>query len=143
MKKLNLLLLMMSLSLSAFPGTESGGGGGVIWVSEDQPVLMDSFTIVRSLKEIPFLVSEASRISEGQGPVIINDLTENQVRESNPAFEGAIEILNKWQALPFDMMSGFVLGSMKEPLSWKFSESPLVAPPFYLAANLPEGQTEV
>lgn len=150
-KKLSFIPIVVVVIFLAMPwkvhakkmGTESGGGGGVAWVGLKYPVLMDYFTIYKSVDELPVTNKEASRIdTDGDSSFFIKDNSE-EIYNRNPAFSNAYNILKKWQQMPYDVMSFSVAISMSSP-KWTFTEKELQAPPFYKAVTLPEdAQIEV
>jgi hypothetical protein len=154
MKPITVITLILTLSVTCFmsfaanatkQGTESGGGGGVVWIDSNRPILMDFYTIIKTASELPVLVQNSSYIDDTKtAPISISDENEAAVKAENTAFAYAIDTLEKWKKLPFDSMSFFVLISFRNPLQWSFTDNTLEAPPFYLAANLPShSPTEV
>ena len=118
-------------------GTESGGGGGIAWVGLKYPVLMDYFTIYKSVNELPVLNKEPFRVdTNGELSFFIKD-NQEEIYNSNPAFKSAHNILMKWQQIPYDVMSFSVAVAMSSP-KWIFTEKELHAPPFYIASAIPE-----
>lgn len=115
--------MMVSISFSLYAGTESGGGGGVVWVNS-RPVLMDYFTMIDKVEEIPM------------GEVKI---TNDSDVKSSPAFLNAQKILEKWSGLQFVVMSSIVKMGMESSLHWSFVDTEVKAPAFYLAPAIPEG----
>lgn len=139
MKKYLLFALIYSFgSTSLIAGTESGGGGGVVWI-HSRPVLMDYFTLIESVEEIPeSSLKEASRILEKKPRTIsLNAQNESEVFNSNKAFAEADNILNRWSKLHFDVMTSMVKMAMTAPLKWKFIDESLSAPSFYLSEAIP------
>lgn len=133
------LLLSCYFSNPAFPGTESGGGGGVVWI-KSQPILMDFFTMVDSVDELPVTPKEeASRIDVDSDVISINAKNVSDIQNSNKAFYEASRILNHWSGLPFDILNLTVDLAMRSPLRWKFVDENLQAPPFYLSPSIPSG----
>lgn len=138
------MILFIVLHAPAYSrtGTESGGGGGVVWIDSNRPVLMDFFTIIPTILNLPKSTSElASHIETATAaPLSITSENEAEITESNPAFAKSISILEQWRKMPFDSMSYLVLISLKFPLRWNYTDESLSAPPFYIAPNLPVGK---
>jgi hypothetical protein len=139
---LTMMLCLPTLSHAKKTGTESGGGGGVSYVGLPYPVLMDYFTIVKSVEELPVSQGEPSRI-KSETRFSITSLNEEEIKKSNPAFGLALGTISHWSKLPFDVMSYAVSAAFEMPLEWSFTNKVISAPPFYGAPSLPKNAKNV
>jgi hypothetical protein len=133
------LQLMVLLPSSVYAkGVESGGGGGVVLVPHHAPVLMDYFTVIDSIADLP-ISTEVPSIANKASLLSFSIIKENEatIRKSNKAFDKAMGILESWSQMPYDVMSFEVLNAFTAPLVWNFTEQKLTAPPFYLPPGLP------
>ena len=133
-------LLFVSLLSIAHAGTESGGGGGVVWINSN-PVLMDYFTMIDSVDELPeSALNEASRVTKDK-ILQLNSQNETEVYNSNKAFSQLRDILDRWSKLNFNIMSFTIDMATRSPLQWRFTNEALNVPPFYLSPSIPAGST--
>jgi hypothetical protein len=123
-----LLTLMTSSFLSA--GTESGGGGGVIWI-DSHPVLLDYFHVLKLGDKSPYLQVSKVDGKLPESPFSFDESNVQDIKKINPAFKLALETLDKWQALPLDTISVMVRGAFEAPLLWNFTHKELTAPVFF------------
>lgn len=105
----------------AYSGTESGGGGGVVWINS-RPVLTDYFTMVDSISEIPIGNIENSSVSDVK---------------STKAFLESKKILNNWSKFFLDTMPVTVKLAMDSNLRWEFVDTELKAYSFFLEPTIP------
>lgn len=136
-------ILMFGMS-PCFAGTESGGGGGVVYV-DGQPRLMDLFTMVSAADQLPWsAVTLGHRQENNRSRLVITAQNIEDVKQDYASFGLAITTLETWSKLPMDTISHSVLLAFRKPLTWEFTPLPLSAPPFYLAPSIPDSSiTEV
>lgn len=81
------VITLLPVIANAKRGVESGGGGGVVWANLSHPVLMDYFTIINSVDELPTSSETPSRleIPVVSDPLLINNDNEEEVKNSNNA----------------------------------------------------------
>ena len=146
---IQLLVLWTTLALPHISsakqmGTESGGGGGVVWAELNYPILMDYFTIYSSALDIPTYKATPSRLDQNSSySFYLTRENEQKILSENPAFSKAISILDGWSNLPYDAISFTVRASFYFKLNWRFVEHELTAPAFYKASPIKELKTEV
>lgn len=129
MKYLSIVLYSL-ISWNVLAGTESGGGGGVVWI-KSQPVLMDHFAIIDSVDGLP-------ERSQSTQPILEDIHIRVREETSIPAFKIANQILDRWSALQMDVMSYNVKLALTSSTQWVLKDARLVAPPFYLAPSIPQ-----
>ena len=139
MKKLLITLSIGALlaSTNLYAGAESGGGGGVVFLGET-PVLMDYFTILDDVNNIPSS-DKGQPVSKDSLEVLITSENESNIRLNFKAFDKAFDVLDRWSSKSSGIISTMVRIGMESPVKWSFVDHQLDAPPFFIPKAMPEG----
>lgn len=122
MKKLLLLGLVLNVSL-VFAGSESGGGGGTVLI-EDKPILIDYFTIINNVKELPRSQSNPSRITFPK---------KYFSKIKNEAAIGLQRVLDRWENETSDLIVKDIRKTFIKDINFAFTKGSLEVPKFYIA----------
>lgn len=144
-KILRALLLVFSMCISTefaqSKGTESGGGGGVVFRNSSY-ILLDFLNIDPEFQDsTAFQNLKASQIKKVTGSVIgINSANEDQIRTENQAFDLALKTIALWENFEFETMAGRIHSSFMFPLQWSFTNNELHVPNLFLPEAIKENE---
>ncbi len=111
---------------NALSGGSCGGGGGVIYIN-NQPRLVDFYTIPSSYE----LLSEKYSSQEPSFIKSALSMTFDANTEiKNPALKMVLEIFRRWSDLPYDSIGLWINTAIFKPV-WNFTDESLLAPPSY------------
>lgn len=114
-------------------GTESGGGGSVIF-RISQPILVDYLSIDPNFKDIDaYRGRSSSRIGKPSKTFAISQDNESNLRKRNAAFDLALHRIQAWKEQKFDYSAALIHIAFYAPNVWEFVDRNLLA----LAPALP------
>lgn len=126
-----LVTLLATMASPSFAGNESGGGGGVLF-GGPTPILIDYLNINPNFKDSnTYQKWQASRVIK-KSQISIDRKNEDQIRESNAAFDLALTIVKKWEEEVFGIGSLMIHTAFMDPMTWNFVDKKLKAPQSYL-----------
>lgn len=125
-----ILICLILISSISYAGTESGGGGHVVYdQSQEAYILADFWQIDKSfIDQNIFLNFKSSRLENELLNIKLKNKVDLKEIHQTSAFSIAFHILNQWSKLPFDLISIHIKAGIMAPVSWSFTDAILEAP---------------
>lgn len=125
-----ILTCLTLISSISYAGTESGGGGHVVYdQSQKAYILADFWQIDKNFIDQNYFLS--FKPSHLESELLNVTLANKEILKETPqlsAFSVSLHILNQWSQLPFDLISIHIKAAIMAPVIWNFTNAELEAP---------------